>query len=393
MAVVRDQEGEKLCFGRIEFCSDEEKNRDETVLDYGHFKLLRTFISVDEATSMARGLTQGNARLGQIDLPVKGNLSPPPIRYVASQQPFGAICPLWASTLYYFQIDGGLAGYPPTQPLVRVNLPTYLSGNEAVTEFCELRGGFSQGQLIFVVPDLRARINRLRIQEGKLSVDVEPRIEKAENLRVKFYAQCEGKPTCSSDLTLESGRAEFMFKGTLTYAMAHLILTSTGEDIDNRVFAPYYSREDIVVEASELRVKELVTAGEGLRVEFKEDLPPDEHRFLDSMIAFANTSGGTILIGVSDDCEIKGIKQNPQQVLETITNWVSEKCDPRPSYTTNQLEVDGKTIIIVDVATGSTKPYHHLDRGFLVRRGASNRQARRSEVEEMFHGHQVARFG
>lgn len=246
--------------------------------------------------------------------------------------------------------------------------------------------------MIFILPDFRARINQLHVQDGKLSVDVEPRSEKPENLRVKFYVESGGKPTRSSDLAVEGGRAEFAYKGSLHSAMAHLILTTTGEDIDNRLFAPYYSREGIIVEASALRVKELAGAGEGLLVELKEDLPSEEHRFLDSVIAFANTNGGTILIGVSDNCEIVGIKKNTQEIRQTITNWISEKCDPRPLFTMNQVEVDAKTVIVVDVPMGSTKPYHHHDRGFIVRSGASNRQARRSEVEEMFRGHQVARY-
>lgn len=394
IALLREQGGDKLCFGRMDFFEDPKKTLSEIDFDYGNFRLTGTSLSLDEAKFFVKGLLQDNARLRtkQLDLPVKGNLNPPSVRYVASHQSFGAIRPDWPSSLYYFQVDGSLQGYPPQQPLVRLKLPSYPDGNEAVTEFCELSGGFGQGQLIFVLPDFRARLNQLRIQEGKLSVDVETRKENPKNLRVKFYVQSSGKPARSSDLALEDGRAEFAFEGDLTSAMVHLILTSSGEDLDNRLFAPYYSRGGIVIETSELRVKELARAGEGLLVEFKEDLPLDEHRFLDSVVAFANTSGGTILIGVSDDCEIVGVKKNPQEIRETITNWISEKCDPRPSYTMNQLEVDGKTVILVDVANGPTKPYHNLDRGFIVRRGASNRQARRSEVEEMFRSHQVARY-
>jgi ATP-dependent DNA helicase RecG len=124
---------------------------------------------------------------------------------------------------------------------------------------------------------------------------------------------------------------------------------------------------------------------------FKEKLPPDEHRFLDSVIVFANTNGGTIIVGVSDYGEIVGVEKNLEEIQETITNWISEKCDPRPSFTINQIEIDGKSVIVVDVTSGPSKPYQDLDRGFFVRKAASNRQARRSEVEEMFRIHQVAR--
>jgi hypothetical protein len=394
LALTHEQGGDKLCFGRLDFSEGQKTSPSEIDLDYGNFRLTHTWLSLDEVVSLMKGLTQDNARLRikQLDLPVKGNLSPPSLRYVASLQAFGAIRPHWPSTLYYFQVDGNLQGYPPQHPLVKFNLPSYPDGNQAVTEFCELSGGFGQGQIIVVLPDFRARLKQLRVQEGKLSVDVETWKESPSNLRVKFYVESDGKPSRSTDLAIENGRAEFVFNGALHFAMAHLVLTKTGDDIDNRLFAPYYSREGIVVEASELRVKELANAGEGLLVEFKEKLPPDEHHFLDSVIAFANTSGGAILIGVSDHGEIVGVEKNPEEIRETITNWISEKCDPRPSFTINQIEVDGKTVIVVDVASGPSKPYQDLDRGFLVRKGASNRQARRSEVEEMFRSHQVARY-
>jgi hypothetical protein len=242
------------------------------------------------------------------------------------------------------------------------------------------------------MPDFRARLEQLRVRDDRLSVNVETWKESPTNLRVKFYVESDGKPSRSDDLPIENGRVEFIFGGAIHFAMAHLVLTKTGEDIDNRIFAQYHSREGIVIEASELRVKELANGGEGLLVEFKERLPPDEHHFLDSVVAFANTRGGTILVGVGNHGEIVGVERKPEEIQETITHWISEKCDPRPSFTTKQIDVNGKTVIVVDVESGQSKPYQDLDRGFFVRKSGSNRRARRSELEEMFRTQQVARF-
>jgi ATP-dependent DNA helicase RecG len=70
------------------------------------------------------------------------------------------------------------------------------------------------------------------------------------------------------------------------------------------------------------RVKLLIKEGESLTVEFKEKYTPkiDEH-----IVAFSNTKGGIILLGVSDDGIVKGEKLtnemkgniNPGKKLQT----------------------------------------------------------------------------
>ena len=47
--------------------------------------------------------------------------------------------------------------------------------------------------------------------------------------------------------------------------------------------------------------------GEGKYVEFKEEIPKKHEKFLKDIIAFANTSGGKVVIGIEDETgEVKG---------------------------------------------------------------------------------------
>lgn len=68
------------------------------------------------------------------------------------------------------------------------------------------------------------------------------------------------------------------------------------------------------------RLLKAIAEGEGERTEFKEfvDLPrgkeplADKDKFMQLLrtaAAFANTAGGTLYVGVSDDCEIVGVDQ------------------------------------------------------------------------------------
>ena len=52
-------------------------------------------------------------------------------------------------------------------------------------------------------------------------------------------------------------------------------------------------------------LKQLIQTGEGYHLEFKESL---DKSFIEEVCAFANSSGGKVMLGVSDDGEIKGIK-------------------------------------------------------------------------------------
>ena len=374
----------KLCFGRLDFLRSREDAINDVRYEYGKLVLMRTTLSLEEACTVASELVQEKRlRLGDIAIQLTGNFNQVTFGpYVASRQSYGQIRPEWPSVLYQFQLDGVSLGNVPHEPQVKLNLPFYPSGDEAIAEFCETEGtGYPQ--VLFILPDFRARIRAMTISEGKLAVSVEAREEDWKNLRAKFYVESDGKPTRSSDLTLENDHAEFEFNGELNMAMVHLFSAVTGEDLDNRAFAPYrQADEGIIIEASEQRVLELIRRGEGLRVEFKADIRSD-HRFLDSVISFANTYGGTILVGVSDDCEIEGV-QGSDDLKETIQNLISDLCDTPPEISLNHIEIEGRTVIVADVPQGTKKPYQVRNRGFFVRRGSSNRRATTIEVGEMF---------
>ena len=55
-----------------------------------------------------------------------------------------------------------------------------------------------------------------------------------------------------------------------------------------------------------MNVSELITATEGKTLEFKRDLSSLQP-ILKTLVAFANTSGGTLVIGVQDDGAVVGI--------------------------------------------------------------------------------------
>lgn len=66
-------------------------------------------------------------------------------------------------------------------------------------------------------------------------------------------------------------------------------------------------------DTSEEGLKKIISKGESQTVEFTERLPPD-NILAKLLVAFANTDGGIILIGIGDNCEIIGMSKKEVSV-------------------------------------------------------------------------------
>lgn len=62
----------------------------------------------------------------------------------------------------------------------------------------------------------------------------------------------------------------------------------------------------------------LIAKGEGLQLEFKQTFNMET---IETLVAFANTDGGKVLVGVSDNTgSMKGVSINS----ESVQNWLNE---------------------------------------------------------------------
>ncbi len=99
--------------------------------------------------------------------------------------------------------------------------------------------------------------------------------------------------------------------------------------------------------------------GESRYIEFKQEIPSKHEKFLKDIIAFANTSGGKIIIGVVDETgEVVGLgDQNPFKLSDAISNMVSDACTPQINMEITPKTIDGKTVLEVEVYHGKNCPY------------------------------------
>ena len=131
---------------------------------------------------------------------------------------------------------------------------------------------------------------------------------------------------------------------------------------------------------------DLLTRPEGKTLEFKRDLS-SPRGVLRSIVAFANTSGGVLVVGVEDGTRhVCGVTE-PLDLEERLANLISDSVTPRLVPELEIIPWRGGHVVAVEVFPSPSRP-HHLARegptdGVYVRVGSTNRRADPELVEEL----------
>jgi ATP-dependent DNA helicase RecG len=122
-----------------------------------------------------------------------------------------------------------------------------------------------------------------------------------------------------------------------------------------------------------MNLTSIIELGEGQFVEFKESL---DKNFQKELVAFANASGGTIYLGITDTGKVKGIEITNR--LKSQIQDVAYNCDP--SIIINLIE--SNNVLAVEVPEGKNKPYSSSS-GFFMRMGANSQKMTRNQILEL----------
>ena len=129
---------------------------------------------------------------------------------------------------------------------------------------------------------------------------------------------------------------------------------------------------------------EAIGRGEDSRHQFKQNITNPESLAGD-LVAFSNSKGGRIIIGVNDQGGVVGLSAKDihrlnQVVSNTATNLVRPSINP----TTENISVGGLLVMVVTVQEGISKPYADNNGVFWVKSGADKRRVTsREEVQRM----------
>ncbi len=129
-----------------------------------------------------------------------------------------------------------------------------------------------------------------------------------------------------------------------------------------------------------------IAGGENAFTEFKRGI--DLKRIGPALSAFANSEGGLLVLGVSDDGGILGVKENPETVSERLTGFLQSGLNSPVNARLSRLEVGSAWIHWIEVAPQrGYEPIRFNGRVF-VRRGRASVEPSPPELQELYN-----RFG
>jgi Putative DNA-binding domain len=104
------------------------------------------------------------------------------------------------------------------------------------------------------------------------------------------------------------------------------------------------------------KLKLLVKGGENGHVEFKLKANHPE-KIVKEVVAFANTEGGNLLIGIDDDQQIKGLKFAEEEELELI-KAIEKFCEPAIEYSIKSTILPNqREVLIFEIQKSKSKPH------------------------------------
>ena len=113
-----------------------------------------------------------------------------------------------------------------------------------------------------------------------------------------------------------------------------------------------------------MTVEEILN-GESREVEYKEMVPPNSKKYTKTAVAYANCAGGLLIFGVENNTwKVTGIPQEKVfEVSDSISNAIMDSCEPTIDFDIKYQSIEEKTIIIVQVYPGKSRPYYLKSEG------------------------------
>ncbi len=101
-------------------------------------------------------------------------------------------------------------------------------------------------------------------------------------------------------------------------------------------------------------IRNLIDQGEHQELDFKFEIA-DSRKIARTLVAFANTNGGKLLVGVKDNGSIAGVRSDEEFfMIEAAASMYSR---PEVAFITKEWEIDGKIVFEVSIPKSSKRPH------------------------------------
>lgn len=130
---------------------------------------------------------------------------------------------------------------------------------------------------------------------------------------------------------------------------------------------------------------DLLSRGEDSRQQFKTDMN-NADALAAEIVAFSNTAGGRIFIGVNDDGSVRGLSgADVARLNMLIANVASQVVRPAVNPLSENVPHPAGTVLVLSIAEGFNKPYMDKNGAIWVKNGSDKRRATsREELQRLF---------
>jgi predicted HTH transcriptional regulator len=102
-------------------------------------------------------------------------------------------------------------------------------------------------------------------------------------------------------------------------------------------------------------IKQLIESGESQTLDFKFEIS-DSRKIAKTFVAFANTDGGILLIGVKDNGSIAGVRSEEEYYM--VEGAAKMYCKPEVPFQTRKWNIDDKTVLEISIPKSPDKPHY-----------------------------------
>lgn len=278
---------------------------------------------------------------------------------------------------------------PSNRPLLGYSKPLFLDAYHAIEKWMDFPvfHGSSDarlGAVLIFFPEYRARINSIKYNDGKLSVKADFNIPKFDDICCKAVIKTVTGEEFQESVNFEDEEVEF-FIGSPPVNTCIYLITPKDKILDFYEETPFRhtGKKRLIANEEDNKdsdIRTLIMAGENDQIEFKETVKEDKTKkdLVRTAVAFANTKGGKIIIGVNDNAEIIGINNELMtmtlpKLKEKYDNILRDNAKKALKYSMEFREI-GKTILIIQIEEGQSKPYSTKDNEIFIRIGATDRR-------------------
>lgn len=375
------------CITKFRLISKEENITPRKNIIYDVFGLLESVISTEEMINILENIEQGFkvkdfeihlSHSGSVDFDYKG--------YMPSNNDY---CD-FAGNEYWI---GNGSIQPINFPTVKYGIPCFKDGCHAIRNWLSLEKFHDfydarLGKIVLFIPNFKARFKKFEFENNYLNIYIEGDRIILKDLECQlvytigkelFQKNIKVNGKNNIGLNIESEPDEIFLQ----------LVNSKGEKID------YY--EDTLYRhtgKSRLLKRELnkdlldkIKDGENETIEFKPFVQKGdskENEVMETIIAFANSRGGSLIFGINDYLKIMGV---PKKMLsgsdlntffedyrKYVRKLISDKVNKRINLDFNKHIIGNELLIEVLVEEGQDKPYGTVpDNRIYVRKGSNNR--------------------